>query len=147
MVICEPLREDMLDECARIYVGAFNAEPWHDAWEIPTARKRLADIFHTPGFFGLALTEDGHILGSAFGNVEQYYDGHMYCLREMFVDNHLRGQGYGGRFLSNLEDALRSRGVHTLHLFTALGNATEGFYRKHGYGPLKEMRMMAKELS
>lgn len=141
-----PVTEALLDECARIYVETFNAEPWKDAWEPVSARQRLSDLLQAPGFFGLAMVEDGRLLGAAFGHVERWYQGSMYYLREMFIVQQLRGRGLGGQLLARMERELNPLGVHTVYLFTAHGDPTEGFYRKHGYGVLDDMRMMTKEL-
>jgi GNAT superfamily N-acetyltransferase len=140
------MTEDLLDACARIYVDTFNSEPWMDAWEVPTARRRLADIFHTPGFFGMAILQDGQLRGAAFGHIEQWYQGSMYCLKEMFVEDRMRGKGLGGTLLRCMELELKPLGVHTAHLFTSKGDRTEGFYRNNGYEPQDDMLMMAKEL-
>ena len=146
MIDCVPLKEDMLDACAVIYVDTFNAEPWMDDWDVSTARRRLSDILQTPGFFGMAIAEDGHLRGAAFGHIEQWYQGSMYCLREMFVENRMRGKGLGAALLRRMELELKPLGVHTIHLFTSKGDRTEGFYRNNGYGVLDDMRMMTKEL-
>ena len=41
---------DHLDECARLAVATFNAEPWNDKWTFDTAKKQLAWHLRVPGF-------------------------------------------------------------------------------------------------
>lgn len=147
MIHCIPITEDLLDACAAIYVDTFNAEPWNDAWDVPSARRRLANILHAPGFFGLAILRDQHLCGAAFGEIEPWFQGSMFNLREMFVANDQRGTGLGSELLFHLEVELRALGVHTVHLFTSTGDLTERFYQRNGYRTETDMRMLIKTLS
>ena len=38
----EKFEENHLDECARLAVATFNAEPWNEVWTFDTARRELA---------------------------------------------------------------------------------------------------------
>ena len=140
------IQEDFLVECARIYVRTFNSEPWNDHWTEETAFKRLSDIFNTPGFFGIAAAEDGFVKAAIFGNIEQWYEGSMYFLKEMFVQNAYRGSGLGSRLLNKLEENLKHDDVHLIYLFTSEGNRTEGFYKKNAYKKMESMQIMNKAI-
>jgi hypothetical protein len=37
----EGFRRAHLEECARLLVATFNAEPWNDEWTLDTAKKEL----------------------------------------------------------------------------------------------------------
>lgn len=140
------LKEDHLTECAKLYVEVFNAEPWNDNWMKETAFKRLSDIFNSANFEGIFYEEDGEIKGAIFGNLEQYFDGMHYYLKEMFVSNELQGKGIGTKMLKILEDRLKDNGVNTIILFTSKGNKTSKFYLKNGFDEWTSMAMMGKEI-
>ena len=55
----EPLTVDHLDECARLAVTTFNAEPWKDEWTFDTAKRELAWTMGVPGFTGLVSRNGG----------------------------------------------------------------------------------------
>jgi hypothetical protein len=50
-----------LDDCARLFLTAFNAEPWNDSYTLDTAKKQL--VWHLevalPGCVGLVSLNDG----------------------------------------------------------------------------------------
>ncbi len=48
-----------LDECARLAVATFNAEPWNDEWTFDTAKRELAWTMGLPGFAGLVSLDGG----------------------------------------------------------------------------------------
>ncbi len=56
----------------------------------------------------------------------------------MWVKEELRGQGYGHRLLTMLEDEARQRGAKHAHLDTFSFQAPD-FYKKHGYRVFGEL--------
>ena len=38
----EAFKPEHLDECAHLFMTAFNAEPWNDEYTLDTAKKQLA---------------------------------------------------------------------------------------------------------
>ena len=55
----EKFEENHLDECARLAVATFNAEPWNDEWTFDTAKRELAWTMGVPGFTGLVSLDGG----------------------------------------------------------------------------------------
>ena len=55
----EEFEVDHLDECARLAVATFNAEPWNDHWTFDTAKRELAWTMGVPGFAGLVSLDEG----------------------------------------------------------------------------------------
>ena len=56
-----------------------------------------------------------------------------------WVDEALRGQGYGSRLLDMAEEAARMHGAIGAHLTTSTFQA-EGFYRKHRYAEIGRLK-------
>jgi aminoglycoside 6'-N-acetyltransferase I len=48
-----------LDNCARLFMSAFNAEPWNDKYTFDTARKQLDWHLRVPGCVGLVSVTTG----------------------------------------------------------------------------------------
>lgn len=135
-----------LEDCALLYVSTFNAAPWNDNWNHSSAYNRLKDIYNTPGFFGLVGREEGSIKVAIFGCIEHWYSGYMFNLKEMFVQNDLRGKGVGSQILNVLNERLKEKGVDSIWLFTAEGDLTEKFYNKNGYRKSNGMLMMTLDI-
>lgn len=137
---------DYLTECAQLYTRVFNDQPWNDHWDFDSAYERLKDILHTPNFHGLICLEEGKVAGCILGNREKFYDGIHFCLKEMFVANHLQGRGIGRRMLDHFFPVLRENGVTFVYLFTLRGGSTCRFYENNGFVEIKDMMMMSRSL-
>ena len=55
----EEFKADHLDQCARLALATFNAEPWNDEWTFDTAKRELAWTMGLPGFAGLVSLDGG----------------------------------------------------------------------------------------
>lgn len=70
--------------------------------------------------------QDGHLIG--FGGVERYAEDGL--LRSVVVVPALRGKGFGGQVLAQMEGLARAAGIKRLHLLTT--TATD-FFKAQGY--------------
>lgn len=142
----EDFKYDYLDECINLFISAFNSEPWNDKWDINTASRRLQDIYKSPNFKGLVCKKDNKIVGVIMGNYEQWYEGLHFNIKEFFIDINNQKSGIGSKMLRNLERHLKESNVNSIHLFTAKGYKTEGFYIRNGYESPSTMTMMTKDI-
>lgn len=145
-MIISKLNETHLKECSLIYIDTFNEEPWHDNWDEVSSYNRLDEIYRTPGFIGLVVIENEKVLGAIFGNLETWFEGYMYNLKEMFVEKSSKGNGLGSILFSHLEEALKNHKVTSISLFTSKGDLTEKFYLKNGCETEDDMIMMCKNM-
>ena len=123
---------DHLDECARLAVATFNAEPWNDEWTFDTARRELAWTMGVPGFAGL-VSLDGGIVAFATGYREPDDRREVFFLRTFCVRPESQGTGVGSRLIGHLKEHLGKGGVNTIYLLTRKGIPAERFYGRHGY--------------
>ena len=142
----EKLTEKHLKECANIYIYTFNEPPWNDSWTDVTAYKRLEEIYKTPGFIGMLVMENDQVVAAVLGNLETWFEGYMYNLKEMFVKKTIKGKGTGSFLFSGLEEELKNHEVTSISLFTSRGDLTEKFYLKNGCLTEEDMIMMCKKL-
>lgn len=111
------------------------------------ANKRLEDILNTTQFKGFVTIEGNNILGCVLGNIEQYYNGQMYNLKEMFVKNSHRGVGIGSKILNSLNEVLINESIKPAYLFTSKGDLTEKFYINNGFRTVDRMTMLSQDIS
>lgn len=142
----EALTAGHLDDCAYLFMTAFNAEPWHDKYTLDTARKQLAWHLEVPGYLGLVSVNDG-IVAFAVGYKEPTDVGDVFHLSVFCVRPDVQRTGVGTRLLRNLEERLREIGVNTIYLGTNRGTPAEAFYRKHGYKVSDEEIEMSHDLA
>ncbi len=142
----EEFEADHLDDCARLFMTAFNAEPWNDSYTLDTAKRQLAWHLEVPGCVGLVTVNDG-IVAFAIGYQEPTDVGDVYHLSIFCVRPDVQRTGVGSRLLRTLEDRLRESGVKTVYLGTNKGTPAEAFYRKHGYTVSEEEIEMSRDLA
>ena len=116
----EPLREEHLDVCARLFVSTFNAEPWNQSWTLYTAQKKLAWTLGVPGFLGWVSLDD-RIVAFAAGYRQQEDKGEVFYLAILCVGPKAQGTGVGSRLIGHLKEHLGKGGVNTIYLLTPRG--------------------------
>jgi GNAT superfamily N-acetyltransferase len=131
---------EMLEQCAEIYPAAYNAEPWNDNWTTQTAKALLTCYYKTPNFMGWIARQNGIIIGCAIGNMEPYYSGNIFILKEMFVAVGTQGSGVGSRLIAVLKDHMNKINVKTVMLFTL--RPVFDFYAKSGFKEMEEAGTM-----
>jgi len=140
----EPLREEHLDECARLFVSTFNAEPWNQRWTLETAQKKLAWTLGVPEFLGWVSLDDG-IVAFAAGYRQQEDEGEVFYLAILCVGPEAQGTGVGSRLTGHLEGELKKGGVNKIDLLTRRDKPAQAFYRKHAYKVSDEEIVMTHE--
>lgn len=138
------LSVNTLEECSGIFMEAYNGEPWlEDGWTHDAAAQLLTYHFNTPGFMGWIATYNGCPVGCCVGNVEPYYTGDRFVLKEIFVSATSQKMGIGNKLLDAMKASLRARQVKTAILFTH--KTLFGFYERSGFLPIAEMGIMMHE--
>ena len=141
------ITKDYIRDIAEVYIEAFNSEPWNDEWTIESASKRISQMINCEGFDGLVAYEEEKLIGMILGNHEYYYDAMLFQIKEFCVAPQVKGTGVGSKLLDEFTIRLKAKGIDRIILLTSRTNATEGFYRKHGFNSFEDMVMMGKEIS
>ena len=125
---------EMLEQCAEVLMDAYNCAPWNDSWTKETAIRLLTCYYDTPNFVGWVAKSGTKTIGSGIGNIEPYYSGDIFYLKEMFISVKSQKAGVGRRLIAALKEDLQRMGIKTIMLFTSkdIGD----FYLKSGF---KEM--------
>lgn len=146
MIKFEELTRNHIKEAAKIYVNAFNCEPWNDKWTIESASKRISQMINCEGFYGLSAYDDGRLAGIILGNHEYYYDAMIFQIKEFCVESKVKGKGVGSKLLDEFLLRLKAKGIKRIILLTLRNNKTEGFYTKHEFEVVNDMILMEKEI-
>jgi N-acetylglutamate synthase-like GNAT family acetyltransferase len=138
-----PIRSEYpLEQCAALLVEAYNAEPWNDNWTQEQALEKLTCFYNSPKFYGLTATLDGRLVGCCVGNIEPYYSGDYFFLKEMFISVSSQRSGVGTQLLDKLKAYLSSIDIHAIILFTSNKTFPFDFYIKGGFQQMDGMCMM-----
>ncbi len=133
---------EILDKCADILVEAYNSDPWNDNWTKEKALEKLTCFYNSPKFIGWTAYKDNQLLGCVVGNIEPYYTGDYYYLKEMFVSVQSQKKGVGAQLMQAVKDYLKTIDIKTIILFTGKDYFPFNFYLKSGFNTMEEMRMM-----
>lgn len=136
-----------LDACADVFVAAFAAEPWNEAWPATAARRRLAEILAAPGSLGLAAVRDRECIGFVVGYVETFYPRDRFQLAEMAVRPEHQRSGVGGTLVEVLRGRLAARNVDEIFLITSRGELPEAFWRSQSFAASRSRTVMVHRRS
>jgi aminoglycoside 6'-N-acetyltransferase I len=113
IVTVSPDDTDRIDQMARLLTAGFHAVA-PDAWTtLEEARAEVQDVIRD-GFARAALDDAGNVLGWV-GGLPQY-DGNVWELHPLVVDEAGQGQGIGRALVLDLEEQVRARGGLTVLL-------------------------------
>ena len=135
-----------LEKCAEIFSQTFSAAPWKENWVKETALERISHFYDSKGFCGVVAEED-EILGFVLGNIEPYYSGAIFYLREMCIDPEHQNSGIGNILLTTIEKILKSKGVVSIYLLTEHDIPAARFYIKRGFKEDENTGSFSKTIS
>jgi GNAT superfamily N-acetyltransferase len=134
--------EACLTICAKVLVSAYNNEPWNDNWTQEKALEKLTCFYNSPKFIGWKVSKADQIIGCCVGNIEPYYTGDYYYLKEMFVTFEFQNKGIGNLMMETLLAHLKEIEINQIILFTGKDFYPYDFYLKKGFEVMDDMRMM-----
>lgn len=82
------------------------------------------------------------LLGCCVGNIEPYYTGDYFYLKEMFVSVRSQRMGVGLQLFEAIKTKLESIGISQVILFTSNEGFAFDFWQKVGFQEMEGMRMM-----
>lgn len=122
-----------LEAVAMSYMETFNAPPWNDSWDIRTSLDRLTDLYNTPHSLGFCKWDNDKPVCCILGAGEQYFDGKVFRVIELWTDNAHKRKGYARALMTELADKLREKGYKRIYLLTMRDTSTLGFYESCGF--------------
>ncbi|ADJ17089.1 GNAT family N-acetyltransferase [Halalkalicoccus jeotgali] len=145
-VSVESFPRDNLDEGVQLYRAVFNEPPWEDDWTDETARRRLSQIIETPGYRGYGASVRGELVGLVMGNLEQWYTGEHFYLKEMCVCPSQQRHGIGTTLIAHLIETLQKESVERVYLLTMQESPARAFYENNGFRLDEQMGMQSLQI-
>jgi len=139
------IEKEDLESCANIYSEVFSAEPWSESWNKQMALERL-HFYDSKGFVGVIAESDKKI-GFVLGNIEPFYYGSIFYLREMCVVVSMQSKGLGSKLLLALESDLKKRSVKSIYLATERNISASHFYLKNSFSVSEETSFYEKKIT
>jgi aminoglycoside 6'-N-acetyltransferase I len=133
---------DELTSCAALLAEVYNSPPWNDNWTVAKAKEKLECFFNSPKFYGWMCYDNDQLVGCCVGNIEPYFSGDYYYLKEMFVSVQAQRKGIGTGLMNALKEELEKVSISTIILFTSEEFFPFDFYKKTNFNIMDGMRMM-----
>ena len=122
---------EILEPCAEVLMDAYNCAPWNDSWTREKAVELLTCYYDTPRFMGWVAQSGSVTIGAGIGNIEPYYSGDIFYLKEMFVSTRSQKAGAGRRLIAAMKEDLQMMDIRTIMLFTS--KEIVDFYAKSSF--------------
>jgi ribosomal protein S18 acetylase RimI-like enzyme len=141
-----PIERDDISRCAELFAATFAHAPWSEDWDIADATARLAEVYRTPGAYGVVAEDGAALVGFALGYTEQLNREQHFYLKEMAVAPERQQEGIGTALMEALGHNLAALGVSVIYLLTLRDSPAEAFYIKRGFHASSRMIVMGKRL-
>ena len=145
MELREIIKND-LEKCADIFYKTFTDYPWNENWNNESALERISHFYYSKDFCGVVAKEDG-VIGFVLGNIEPYFSGPIFYLREMCTDPAHQNSGIGTKLLTKIEKILALKGVNIIYLITERDIPAARFYIERGYKVDENTASLSKTIS
>lgn len=108
------INDNYKKQCAKLLVEGFK-ENWPDAWlNMETALEEVEECFSKDRILSIAIDENDVVLGWA-GAISEY-DGNVWELHPLVVDERYRNKGIGKELVLNIEEQVRKKGGLTIQI-------------------------------
>lgn len=138
MYIVIPKMKDV-KECAKVYVEAYQGEPWNEMYEISEAETYIGNYLNSDTKRCFALVEDDEIKGVALGFIVPSIVGDYLRIEDFCVDAHVQRKGYGSSFLTLLQQEAIKLGCDSILLGTQKDYPSYHFYLKNGFQEIESV--------
>ena len=136
---------DDIDKVISIYMNYFNNIEG-DSWTKETVRKRLSQIINREDYFGLAILMEDKIVGFVLGGFEQFFDGKIFHIIEIFIDYNYQNKGLGQTLMEKLEQEVKKMGAFRVILEAVDDEKRNKFYNKMGYQNCNNLIIKGKNI-
>ncbi len=125
----KPITADDIEECARMYLRAYNQPPWNYNFTYEKAVKYLAEYFERKRFTGFVLMEGSQVAGALFGHAKTWWTNDLLYVDEFFISPDKQRLGYGKLLLDHTEKYARAQGYEVVALLTSKYMPAMKFYK------------------
>ena len=130
-----------------LFKSVFMFEPWNDDWsDEQQLDNYIMDLIGQSNSLAYGLYEDNNLIGISLGFIKHWFSGTEYIIDEFCVAKEKQGSGVGSFFMSEVEKAIKEKGMVHIFLQTESEVPAYEFYKKNGFIDLKTHVSFYKDL-
>lgn len=133
------LKKEDIEQCVGIYVSAYAAEPWEEAYAEAEIRKYLSEFMKAGSMHCFVLTEEEEIIGVALMVLIPGVEMPYLRVEDFFIGADKHRKGYGSRFIELLTKEAEKMGCDSILLGTQRGFPAHDFYLKNGFQEIESV--------
>lgn len=140
------LKDDDIDDCAKLLIETYNPSPWNNHWTDESAHKYLFEFISIDKFIGFVVEEGDEIVGAMFAHRKTWWTNDEIYIDELFVHPLHQHQGFGRILMNQAEELSKELGLGGVTLLTHNEMPAKLFYEKLGYNLAGHVIFMYKEI-
>ena len=138
-------KEKEIPLCAEVYISAYKAEPWNEAYEKNEVEKYVSEYLHSKTKICFAAEEKDEIVGIALGFIVPSIGSPFMRIEDFCISGEKQGMGFGTEFLKLIFEEAKELGCDSVLLGTQKDFPSHRFYLKNGFSEI-EFVLLYKEL-
>jgi aminoglycoside 6'-N-acetyltransferase I len=135
-----------VEDCAPIFIQAYNQPPWNYQWERENAVKYLTEYASSAQFVGFAVYDKGHIAGALFAHSKTWWTNNQLFIDELFIAPDFQKRGFGKILINHAEQYALKNGMETIALMTNKFMPSMHFYNNHHFIHAQQFIILFKNI-
>jgi aminoglycoside 6'-N-acetyltransferase I len=129
----KPINENNIEDCAKVFIQAYNKSPWNYNWNIDDAIIYLREYTSSPQFIGFVLLNNDQIAGALLAHTKTWWTNKQLFIDELFVSPEFQKMGFGDKLMTHIEEYAQSNNLQTITLMTHQYMPSMAFYAKKDF--------------
>ncbi|MBQ2902059.1 MAG: GNAT family N-acetyltransferase [Agathobacter sp.] len=132
--------------CAKVYVNAYQTEPWNEEYEISEVEKYISSYLNSDTKVCFALQDGDVIKGVALGFIVPSISDPYLRLEDICIDSTEQRKGYGSAFMELLSIEATKLGCDSIILGTQKDFPSHNFYLKNGFREVESVLLYKDDI-
>ncbi len=142
----QPVTENDIENCTKVFMQTYNKEPWNYQWEFEDALRYLTEYYSSPQFKGFILYDNDVFAGAMFAHTKSWWTGSQLYIDELFIAPNSQRKGYGKTLMSYAEQYALENGFGTITLMTHKFMPSMKFYDGIDYMHAQPLVILFKQV-
>lgn len=142
-IMYREMDEADIEKVILIYINYYNNHE-EGEWTYQTTYKRIHQVYSREDSLCVICEKNNEIIGFAIGYFEQYDDVKAYDLVEIVIAYDYQNQGYGTKFMNEIEKMVKLNGGAMIQLQAVNDDAHERFYDRLMYKNCRNLVIKSK---
>ncbi len=132
----------------KLFQSVFMFDPWNDDWsDEEQLDLYIIDLIGQSNSLTYGLYEGEELIGFSLGFIKHWFSGTEYIIDEFCIKKEKQGSGAGTFFMTEIEKAIKEKGLVHIFLQTDSEVPAYNFYKKNGFVELKTHVSFSKDIN